>query len=196
MQTFATPAPVTAILAIPAGHIQVTAADRDDTTVEIRPADPAKGRDVKLAAQVTAAYSDGVVRVTAPAGHRVPGSTGAVAVTVHLPAGSAVQATAASTRFTTTGPLGEVTLDSAQATVNVEEAATARLTVTDGNITAGRLGGDAQIRTVKGDIQRRRGRPAARSCCAPRPARSPSPPPPGPPRSSTRAPPSAGSATR
>jgi len=152
MQQFATPAPVTAILAIPAGHIQVTAADRDDTTVEIRPADPARGRDVKLAAQVTAAYSDGVLRVTAPAGHRVLGSTGAVAVTVALPAGSAVQATAASARFTTTGPLGEVTLDSAQATVNVEEAATARLTVTDGNITAGRLSGDAQIRTVKGNI--------------------------------------------
>ena len=56
MQQFATPAPVTAILAIPAGRIQVTAADRADTTVEIRPADPAKGRDVKLAAQVTAAY--------------------------------------------------------------------------------------------------------------------------------------------
>ena len=152
MQQFATPAPVTAILAIPAGRIQVTAADRADTTVEIRPADPAKGRDVKLAAQVTAAYSDGVLRVTAPAGHRVLGSTGAVAVTVALPAGSAVQATAASAQFTTTGPLGEVTLDSAQATVNVEEAATARLTVTDGDITAGRLGGDAQIRTVKGDI--------------------------------------------
>ena len=152
MQTFATPAPVTAILSIPAGHIQVTAADRADTTVEIRPADPAKGRDVKLAAQVTAAYRDGVLRVTAPDGHRVLGSTGAVAVTVHLPAGSAVQATAASARFTAAGPLGEVTLDSAQATVSVEEAATARLTVTDGNITAGRLGGDAQIRTVKGDI--------------------------------------------
>lgn len=195
MQQFATPAPVTAILAIPAGRIQVTAADRADTTVEIRPADPAKGRDVKLAAQVTAAYSDGVLRVTAPAGHRVLGSTGAVAVTVALPAGSAVQATAASAQFTTTGPLGEVTLDSAQATVNVEEAATARLTVTDGDITAGRLGGDAQIRTVKGDInvaEAAGGTLVLRT----RPARSPSPPPPGPPPPSTPAPPWAGSATR
>ena len=153
MQTFATPAPITAILAVPAGRIQVTAADRADATVEIRPADPAKGRDVKLAAQVTAAYSDGVLRVAAPAANRVLGSTGAVEVTVQLPAGSAVQAKAASAQFTTTGPLGEVTLDSAQATVSVEQAATARLTVVDGDITAGRLGGDAQIRTARGDIQ-------------------------------------------
>jgi hypothetical protein len=153
MQTFATPAPITAILAVPAGCIQVTAADRADATVEIRPADPAKGRDVKLAERVTAAYSDGVLRVAAPAANRVLGSTGAVEVTVHLPAGSAVQATTASAWFTTTGPLGEVTLDSAQATVRVEQAATARITVVDGDITAGRLGGDAQLRTARGSIQ-------------------------------------------
>jgi hypothetical protein len=153
MQTFATPAPITAILAVPAGRIQVTAADQADATVEIRPADPAKGRDVKLAARVTAAYSDGVLRVTAPAANRVLGSSGAVEVTVQLPAGSAVQAKAASAQFTTEGPLGEVTFDSAQGTVRVEQAATARLTVVDGDITVGRMGGDAQVRTARGDIR-------------------------------------------
>ncbi|HEX3512443.1 MAG TPA: hypothetical protein VHT26_00360, partial [Trebonia sp.] len=133
MQTFATPAPVTAVLTVPAGRIHLTAADRADTTVEIRPADPAKSRDVKLAARITASYSDGVLRVTAPPASRVLGSTGAVEVTVALPAGSAVQATTASARFTTEGPLGDVTLDSAQATVTLARAATARITVTDGD---------------------------------------------------------------
>src|ERR1700721_1231139 len=130
MQTFATPAPITAILAVPAGR-----------------------RDVKLAARVTAAYSDGVLRVTAPAANRVLGSSGAVEVTVQLPAGSAVQAKAASAQFTTEGPLGEVTFDSAQGTVRVEQAATPRRTVVDGDITVGRLGGDAQVRTARGDIR-------------------------------------------
>jgi hypothetical protein len=153
MQTFATLAPITAILAVPAGRIQVTAADRADATVEVRPADPSKGRDVKLAARVTAAYSDGVLRVTAPAAHRGLGSSGAVEVTVQLPAGSTVQAKAASAQFTTEGPLGEVTFDSAQGTVRVEQAATARLITVDGGITVGRLGGDAQVRTARGDIQ-------------------------------------------
>jgi hypothetical protein len=58
MQTFATSAPITAVVAIPAGRIQFTAAEQDSTSVEIRPANPDKGRDVKLAGQVTAAYSD------------------------------------------------------------------------------------------------------------------------------------------
>jgi DUF4097 and DUF4098 domain-containing protein YvlB len=153
MQTFTTPAPITATLDIPAGRIQVVAADRADTAVEIRPADPSKGRDVKLAEQTTAGYSDGVLRITAPAGNRIFGSSGAVEVTVGLPAGSRVEAKAASAQFTTAGPLGDVTFDSSQATVKVDQAATARLTTVDGDITVGRLGGDAEIRTVRGDLQ-------------------------------------------
>jgi len=153
MQTFTTPAPITAILDIPAGRIQLIAADRADTTVEIRPADPAKGRDMKLAEQTTAGYSDGILRITAPADNRTLGSSGAVEVTVQLPAGSRVEAKAASAQFTTAGQLGDVIFDSSQATVKVDEAATARLTTVDGDITVGRLGGDTQIRTAKGDIQ-------------------------------------------
>lgn len=152
MQTFATPAPIAAVLAIPAGRIQFIATDRDSTTVEIRPANPAKRRDVKLAGQTTAGYSDGILQITGPDGNRVLGSSGAVEVTVQLPAGSRVEAKAASAQFTTAGQLGEVTFDSSQATVEVDEAATARLTTVDGDITVGRLGGDTQIRTMKGDI--------------------------------------------
>jgi hypothetical protein len=73
-------------------------------------------------------------------------------VRVQLPAGSRVEATAASAQLTTAGQLGEVTFDSSQATVKVDQAATARLVTVDGGITVGRLGGDAEIRTVRGDI--------------------------------------------
>jgi hypothetical protein len=152
MQTFTTPAPITAILDIPAGRIRLAAARQDTTTVDIRPADPARGRDVKLAGLTTAEYSDGTLRVASPA-RRGLGSTGAVEVTIRLPAGSRVQARAASAQFTTAGPLGEVTFDSAQATVTVDRAAIARLTTTDGHITAGHLGGDSELRTVTGDIE-------------------------------------------
>ncbi|GAA3465271.1 hypothetical protein GCM10018963_72840 [Saccharothrix longispora] len=40
---FDTPAPVSAVLDIPAGHVRFVAADRTDTAVEVRPA------NVKLA---------------------------------------------------------------------------------------------------------------------------------------------------
>src|SRR6185437_13533011 len=91
MPTFTTTAPITAVLAIPAGRIQLVAADQADTTVDIRPADPDKGRDVKLAGQTTAEYSDGTLRVTAPAANRILGSSGAVEVTIQLPAAASAR---------------------------------------------------------------------------------------------------------
>ncbi|MFF8868154.1 hypothetical protein ACF08B_39680, partial [Streptomyces sp. NPDC015139] len=65
MPKFATPAPVTAHLDIPAGRIRLIAADRADTTVEILPADPSKGRDIKAAERIDVSYDDGVLRITA-----------------------------------------------------------------------------------------------------------------------------------
>jgi hypothetical protein len=47
MQTFVTPAPISAVLDTPAGRVQLIAADRPDTTVEVRPANAATGSRVE-----------------------------------------------------------------------------------------------------------------------------------------------------
>jgi hypothetical protein len=153
MQKFDAPAPIATILDIPAGRIQFIAADRADATVEVRPADTSKGRDVKAAEQTTVGYADGVLRIEGAAGSRILGSSGAVEVTVRLPAGSRVRAKSASAEFRTVGRLGDVEFDGSQASVKLDEASTARLTTLDGNVSVGCLGGDAEIRTEKGDIQ-------------------------------------------
>lgn len=43
MQNFQTPAPISAVLNIPAGRVNFIAADRADTSVEARPADASNG---------------------------------------------------------------------------------------------------------------------------------------------------------
>ncbi|MEV8100695.1 hypothetical protein AB0P35_41745, partial [Kitasatospora sp. NPDC085879] len=63
MQKFDTPAPISAALDVPAGRIRFIAAHRADTTVDVRPADAAKSRDVKAAARIEVAYADGVLRI-------------------------------------------------------------------------------------------------------------------------------------
>jgi hypothetical protein len=50
MQRFDTPAPISAVLDIPAGRVRFIAADRADTAVEVLPADASNGRDVKAGA--------------------------------------------------------------------------------------------------------------------------------------------------
>ncbi|MCX4633194.1 MULTISPECIES: DUF4097 family beta strand repeat-containing protein [unclassified Streptomyces] len=154
MQKFDTPAPISTVLDIPAGHIRFIAADRDNTTVEILPANASKSRDVKAAEEITVTYTDGVLRIeAAPAKNRVLGSSGSVEVTVQLPAGSRVEAKAASAELRGVGRLGDVSFEGAQATVKIDEAASARLTLMSGDVSLGRLGGDAQISTKKGDLQ-------------------------------------------
>ncbi|MGW1073502.1 DUF4097 family beta strand repeat-containing protein [Streptomyces sp. NPDC002537] len=153
MQKFDTPAPVFAVLDIPAGRVRFIAAHRADTTVEILPADASKGRDVKAAERTTVTYDDGVLRIEdSQAKNRILGPSGSVEVTVQLPVGSHVEAEAASAEFRGVGRLGDVTFEGAAGSVKLDETASARLTLLAGDISVGRLGGPARISTQKGDI--------------------------------------------
>jgi DUF4097 and DUF4098 domain-containing protein YvlB len=154
MQKFDTPAPVSAVLDIPAGRIQFIAADRADTTVEIRPADASKGRDVKAAERIEVVYADGVLRIeAAKPTNPILGSSGSVEVTVQLPTGSRIEAKAAIADFRGVGRLGDVAFDGAQGSVKLDETASARVTLQSGGVAIGRLGGPAQISTQKGDLR-------------------------------------------
>ncbi|CAM5365928.1 DUF4097 family beta strand repeat-containing protein [Streptomyces coeruleorubidus] len=154
MQNFATPAPISAVLDIPAGRVQFIAADRADTTVEVLPADPSKSRDTKTAEKTAVTYTDGVLRITASAsGNQLTGPSGAVEVTVRLPAGSRVEVKADSTELRGVGRLGDVVVDGAYRQIKIDEAASVRLTAIDGDVEVGRLGGPAEISTARGDIR-------------------------------------------
>jgi hypothetical protein len=155
MQKFDTPAPISAVLAIPAGSIQVVGADRADTTVEVRPANPSKSRDVKAAEQTKVEFGDGVLRIVAPmeAKNQILGPSGSIELTVQLPAGSRVEAKAAAAEFRVVGRLGDVVCEGANGAVKIDEAASVRLTALDGDVEVGRLDGPAEISTARGDIR-------------------------------------------
>jgi hypothetical protein len=155
MQKFDTTASVTTVIDLPAGRVQVIAADRTDTTVEIRPADPAKSRDTRAAEQIEVTRGDdGVLRIAAPAAkNQYFGPSGSVEITVQLPAGSHVEAKAAAAEFRAVGRLGDVVLQGAHGPVKIDEAASLRLTAADSDVSVGRLAGPAQISTQRGDIR-------------------------------------------
>ncbi|MEV6056832.1 DUF4097 family beta strand repeat-containing protein [Streptomyces sp. NPDC052107] len=154
MQKFDTPAPITAVLDLPAGRVQFIAADRTDTAVEVLPANASKNRDVRAAEQTEVAYADGVLRITAtaPSG-QLFGPSGSLEVTVKLPAGSRIETKTAAAELRTVGRLGDVAFDGAYRQIKIDEAASLRLTATDGDVEVGRLTGPAQISTARGDIR-------------------------------------------
>jgi DUF4097 and DUF4098 domain-containing protein YvlB len=153
MQKFDTPAPIAAVLDIPAGRVQFIAADRADTTVEVLPTNASKGRDVKAAEQTKIEYADGVLRIETPAKNQYLGPSGSIEVTIKLPAGSQVEAKTASTELRTVGRLGDVAFEGAYHQIKLDETASLRLTATDGDVEVGRLGGPAEISTQRGDIR-------------------------------------------
>ncbi len=154
MQTFAATTPIAALVTVPAGHLRFIAADRADVTVDVRPATAGRSRDVKAAEETSVSFADGVLRITAPeARNQLFGASGSVEITVQLPAGSSVEGKAAAADLRGVGRLGDVTFEAAQGPVKLDEARRVRLTLQDGNITLGRVNGDAALTTARGDLR-------------------------------------------
>lgn len=154
MQQFPTTAPVAVVLDIPAGRVQIIAADRTDSTVEVRPANAGKGRDVKAAERTSVTYGDGVLRIHTPdAGNRLIGPTGALEVTVQVPSDSRIEGRSGGAELRTVGRLGEVAFEGSYRRTKIDEAAALRLAALDGDVEIGRLTGPAEIETGRGDIR-------------------------------------------
>jgi DUF4097 and DUF4098 domain-containing protein YvlB len=153
MPTYNTPQPISAVLNIPAGRIELVAADRADTTVEVLPVDPTKSRDVKAAERTTVEFADGVLRIAVVTKNEYFGPSGAVAVTVQLPAGSQAEVKAASAELRATGRFGDVVIESAQGPIDLEDVGSVRIKSSASDVSVGRLNGPADIRTSKGDIR-------------------------------------------
>lgn len=93
MPSFDTPQPISVTANVAAGSIQFSASDRLDTVVEVRPRDPKKDKDVRVAEQTEVTYASGMLTIRTPKGRYLVGPTGSVDVTVELPTGSRVDTT-------------------------------------------------------------------------------------------------------
>jgi hypothetical protein len=165
MPTFATAAPISAVLDIPAGRVRFIATDRADTAVEVLPADASKGRDLKVAKQTTVDYADGVLRIEASAKNQYFGPSGYIEVTVQLPAGSRVEVTAASAELRAIGRFGDVAVTSEHGSISLDEVAGARLSTVAGDISVAWV---PPRRSAPARAPSASPRPSvARSCCGP-----------------------------
>lgn len=138
MPSFDTPEPITVDISVTAGAVQVDAGDRTETTVEVRPRDAAKESDVRAAEHVEIAYAGGRLEVRDPQASGLSRllRKGMVDITVELPAGSRVHARSDYGGIRCVGPLG------------ASEIATST-----GNITVGRIAGNAELTTAHGWIR-------------------------------------------
>ena len=156
MPTFDTPAPIRATVELIVGDLRITATDRTNTVVEVRPSDPDAALDVRAAEQTRVEFGDDGLLIKTPKTLKTLGilrKTGSVDVRIALPTGSQVRAEAAVAAFRTAGALGELKLRTATGDVEVEHAATLTVTTGGGRIIARSVAGDAHATTATGTIR-------------------------------------------
>ncbi|GAA4606616.1 DUF4097 family beta strand repeat-containing protein [Actinoallomurus liliacearum] len=159
MPTFATPEPISATLDASIAEFRVTASDRGDTVVEVRPADASKASDVRAAEETTVEYAHGRLLVKGPKrrASRIlgPGKDAAVQIDVELPVGSDLHASSGFGSIHCAGRLGDCELSSGAGVIRLEDAGTLQARTGGGDVTAGRVAGDVKITTGVGAIRLR-----------------------------------------
>lgn len=155
MQVFETPQPIRAIVAVAGGDVRVTAGERADTTVDVRPADAGNREDVQAAERTRVEYADGqlIVKSSKLRAWTTRGQGGAIEVAVELPAGSDLDAAGALADLTTVGPLGECRVKTGLGQVRIDSAERLQLKSGAGDVDVGRVAGHAEISTGSGDVR-------------------------------------------
>ncbi|MFC4602095.1 DUF4097 family beta strand repeat-containing protein [Rhodococcus kronopolitis] len=157
MPTFSTPEPIVATVEFEAGEARITATDRTDTVVDVRPTDGTQEVDVRAAEQTRVEFADGRLRVMGPilrsAG--LISRTGSIEVTIGLPAGSDLDASGGAAVFRVVGTLGTGAVRTGRGDVSLEEVGALTVTSSCGAIAVDRVGGDAVVSAGSGRIRLR-----------------------------------------
>jgi DUF4097 and DUF4098 domain-containing protein YvlB len=155
MPTFDTAEPILATVEIAVGDLRMTARDRPDTVVDVRPSDPSHEPDVRAAEQTRVEMtSDGLlVKTPKQRGLSVFSKPGSVDVTIDLPTGSRLRADAGVARLQCTGRLAACKAKTGAGEIELENAGPVELNTGAGAISVGVVSGSAEITTGTGRLR-------------------------------------------
>jgi hypothetical protein len=148
MPTFETLQPISVTIAIFVGDIRITASDRKDTVVVIRPSDSSKESDVKAAEQARVEYTDGRLLIKAPRSWKQYSPFGgreSIDVSIELPEGSRIEGEAAVSDFRCDGRLGECKFSTAVGNIRLDETGPRNLSTSTGTLTVDHVAGRAEV---------------------------------------------------
>ena len=147
MPIFDTPEPISATVDVVVGDVRVTATERPDTVVEVRPTDPGNDRDVRAAAETRVEYADGRLLIKAPRQQILGlwGKPGSIDVEVLLPAGSQFRGDAAVAAFHGAGRLGECRIKNSTGDIYLEDTGPLDVSTPSGSIVVRSATGNATV---------------------------------------------------
>ncbi|WP_020670898.1 DUF4097 family beta strand repeat-containing protein [Amycolatopsis nigrescens] len=153
MPTFDTPEPIFVTLELSVGDARITASERSDTVVEVRPTDDFNDADVKATRQTRVEYASGKLLVKMPKQRSLFGRAGSVDVRIELPSGSQLRGNAAVAAFHCDGTFGECRFKTSAGDVTVEETGPLYVHTAAGDVTVDRVAGHAEVTTGTGAVR-------------------------------------------
>lgn len=148
MPAFPVAGPVSVLVELVAGALNVTAADTDELTVEVSPTNPAKGSHVRSAEQTRVEFSGGRLVVKQPktlSHYTMFGSGISVDVTLRVPVGSALTVESPYASVRVDGRLGATSIRTSYGDVTLDEASEPVLRTGYCDISANRLVGRTEL---------------------------------------------------
>lgn len=155
MPTFETPRPISVTIEI-VGDARITASDRTDTVVEVRPRNSSKSGDVKAAEQTVVEFGDGRLQVRTPKHWTrfTPfGGGESVSVTIEVPTGSTLEAHTDLGDLHAEGELGACRLKTAMGNIRLDHTGVLNANTGFGDVVVDRVVGDADVTTGSGDVR-------------------------------------------
>ncbi|OLF15153.1 DUF4097 family beta strand repeat-containing protein [Actinophytocola xanthii] len=154
MPEFATPEPISVVLAAVTANTTIIAGDRADTVVEVRPTNESNASDVRAAGAVRVTYADGQLLVKGARRSSIFSSKSeSFDVHIELPAGSAVDADVTSGGFTAEGRLGRCRFKTYDGGAHFEETGPVQVSLGMGRVSVARASGDVDVSTGTGDVR-------------------------------------------
>jgi DUF4097 and DUF4098 domain-containing protein YvlB len=155
MPNFETPEPISVELELGVGNVRITASDRPDTTVDVRPSDASDESDVAAAQRVRVEYTNGLLQVTGPKSATFDFSrkTRSVEVSIDLPSGSQLSGKVQVGDLSGTGRLGECRFKTSAGHVRLERTGPLNVDTGAGQVIAGGVAGNAEIHTGTGKVR-------------------------------------------
>jgi DUF4097 and DUF4098 domain-containing protein YvlB len=158
MPTFDTPHPVSATVELVLGEVRITASERADTVVDVRPSDAANPADVKAAETTHVAYANDKLVVKAPKARPLLSTrndTGSIDVTIEVPAGSHLDGSGQVADFHSDGRLGDTRVRTGLGQVRLDWAGALHVKNGAGDVTVDRATGHTEITAGTGDVRLR-----------------------------------------
>lgn len=154
MPTFDTPGPITVTASLILADVHITASERADAVVDVRPGNNA-ARSARMAEQTRVEFADGRLRVHTPKQLRswLGSNPGRLAVEIQVPAGSRLDGDSQMGDLIVDGDLGDCRYKTGYGEIRLGRTGRLRINTGSGDVTVDRVAGDAELTTGNGRLR-------------------------------------------